>query len=113
MKHIIAFVKPNMLDDVIFALHEIEGFPGASLSEVQGIGRGLGRRANDKDRTPYHELPRSMRIEIACPGALVNEIMETIQAKAHTGLPGDGNIYLCDLEDAIRIRTGERGEAAM
>lgn len=113
MKRIVAFVKPNMLDDVIFALHEIEGFPGASISEVQGIGGGPRKQQGSLDRTPFREFPKSIRIEIVCPLSKAQEIVSTIQAKAHTGLPDDGKLYISNVEDAIRIRTGERGEAAV
>ena len=113
MKRIIAFVKPNMLDDVIFALHEVENFPGASISEVQGIGSGSREHLGHSDRTPFHAFPRSVRIEIVCSSGRVEEIVETIQKKAHTGLPDDGKIYISPVEDAIRIRTEERGESAV
>lgn len=112
MKRIVAFVKPNMLDDVIFALHEVESFPGASISEVQGIGGGSREHLKHGDRTPFHAFPKSVRMEIVCPAAKVEEIVKTIQEKAHTGLPDDGKIYVSPVEDAIRIRTGERGELA-
>lgn len=110
MKRIIAFIKPNMLDDVIFALHEIEDFPGANISEVQGIGHSSSERLKHDDRTPYHALSKSVRMEIVCSAALVERIVETLQLKAHTGLPDDGNIYVSAVEDAMRIQTGERGE---
>lgn len=113
MKRIVAFVKPNMLDDVIFALHEIQGFPGASISEVQGIGSGSRDHLKHGDRTPFHAFPKSVRMEIVCPATRVLEIVKTIQEKAHTGLPDDGKIYISRVEDAIRIRTGERGETAV
>lgn len=113
MKRIVAFVKPNMLDDVVFALHEIEEFPGASISEVQGIGSGSRKHLRSTDRTPFREFPKSVRIEIVCPASNVEEITRTIQAKAHTGLPDDGKIYISTVEDAIRIRTGERGATAV
>jgi len=113
MKRIIAFVKPNMLDDVIFALHEIDNFPGASISEVQGIGSGSRDHLEHADRTPFHAFPRSVRIEVVCTAAQVEGIVETIQQSAHTGLPDDGKIYISAVEDAVRIRTGERGESAV
>ncbi len=113
MKRIVAFVKPNMLDDVIFALHEIEDFPGASISEVQGIGSGSRDHLKHGDRTPFHAFPKSVRMEIVCLAARVEEIVETIREKAHTGLPDDGKVYVSPVEDALRIRTGERGDAAV
>ena len=112
MKRIVAFVKPNMLDDVISALHEIESFPGASISEVQGIGGGSREHLEHGDRTPFHAFPKSVRMEIVCPADRAETILKTIEAKAHTGLPDDGKIYVSAVEDAIRIRTGERGEPA-
>jgi nitrogen regulatory protein P-II 1 len=113
MKRIVAFVKPNMLDDVIFALHDIEKLPGASISEVQGIGGGSHKHRGESDRAPFHEFPRSVRIEIVCPAHRVEEIVAAIQATAHTGLPDDGKIYISPVDDAVRIRTGERGGAAV
>jgi nitrogen regulatory protein PII len=112
MKRIVAFVKPNMLDDVIFALHEIEDFPGASISEVQGIGSGSRKHLKHGDRTPFHAFPKSVRMEIVCPADQAETIIKTIEAEAHTGLPDDGKIYVSAVEDAVRIRTGERGEPA-
>lgn len=113
MKRIVAFVKPNMLDEVIFALHAVADFPGASISEVQGIGSGARAHLGHGDRTPFHAFPKSVRMEIVCRGARVEEIVETIRKNAHTGLPDDGKIYISPVEEALRIRTGERGEAAV
>jgi len=113
MKRIIAFVKPNMLDDVIFALHEVADFPGASLSEVRGIGSGARDHLGHGDRTPFHAFPKSVRLEIVCPGDRVEEMVETIHKNAHTGIPDDGKIYISPVEDALRIRTGERGEVVV
>ena len=113
MRRIVALVKPNMLDDVIFALHSVDGFPGASIAEVQRIGRGSHDHLQHDDRTPLHAFPKSVRMEIVCPAAMVEELVRTIRDKAHTGLPDDGKIYVSPVEDALRIRTGERGEAAI
>lgn len=113
MKRIIAFVKPNMLDDVIFALHGVSNFPGASISDVQGIGSGPREQLGHGDRTPFHAFPKSVRMEIVCPDDRVEEIVETIRENAHTGLPDDGKIYISPVEDALRIRTGERGKTAV
>ncbi len=113
MKRIVAFVKPNMLDDVIFALHEVTDFPGASMSEVQGIGSGTREHLGHGDRTPFHAFPKSVRLEIVCPADRVEEIVETIRKNAYTGLLDDGKIYISPVDDSLRIRTGERGEAAV
>lgn len=113
MKRIIAFVKPNMLDDVVLALHTVDAFSGASISEVQGIGSGSRDHLIPADRTPFHAFPTSVRMEIVCKADRVEEIVETIRKSAHTGLPDDGKIYVSPVEKALRIRTGERGDAAV
>ena len=107
MKRIVAFIKPNMLDDVIFALHEIESFPGACISEVHDIGSGSPDLEEHVDRTPFHGFPKLARMELVCATAQYEEIVETIRDKAHTGLQDDNNIYVSTVEDAIRIRTGK------
>lgn len=114
MKRIIAFIKPNMLDDVVFGLHTIEDFPGATISEVRGIGRGIHHHANGTaEKRRSFGFPVSVRLEIVCPTAMAEEIVATIAREAHTGLPDDGKIIVCPVDDALRIRTGERGEAAI
>ncbi|MBT7303368.1 MAG: P-II family nitrogen regulator [Victivallales bacterium] len=114
MKRIIAFIKPNMQDDVIFALHRIEDFPGATISEVRGIGRGIHHHATgDAARRRSFGFPVSVRLEIVCPTNLAEEIVSAIASEAHTGLAGDGKIIICPVEDALRIRTGERGDEAI
>lgn len=109
MKRITAFIKPNMLDDVIFALHDIEGFPGATISEVQDIGCGARNQSTHTDRTPLHGFLKSIRMEIVCATKLTGKIVETIQHKAHTGLPDDGKIYISPIDDTESIQTGEHG----
>jgi len=113
MKRIIAFIKPNMLEDVVFALHKVEGLPGASISEVKGIGCGMKDHVVDHSREAFHSFPKAVRIEIACVDEQVEEVIAVIEEHAHTGLPDDGKIYVSDVEQAVRIRTGERGEKAV
>jgi len=113
MKRIIAFIKPIMRDDVIFALHDIEGFPGARICEVQDTGGGSPDKSEPGDRTPFHAWPKLVRLEIVCPTERVEEIAETIRKQAHTGLAGDGKIYISAIEDTICIRSGERGPSAV
>ncbi len=113
MKMIIAFVKPHKLADVTVALHEVEGLSGATMSDVRGFGRGRAKTAPDKvyyDTLDY--VPR-VRLEIACPDELVEEVLAVIEANAHTGLRGDGKIYVTPIDEAVRISTGERGEVAV
>jgi len=114
VKRIIAFIKPNMLDTVIFALHRIKDFPGAAISEVRGIGRGIHDHANGTaKRRRSFGFPVSVRLEIVCPTSQTEQIATTIASEAHTGLPDDGKIVICPVDDALRIRTGERGEEAI
>ena len=113
MKHVVAFIKPHKLDDVILALHKIEGLTGASISDVRGIGRN-GRTENpDQGQTLSWELKPHVKLDVFCTDDLVEQIVSTIQGSAHTGLPFDGKIYVSHVGQAIRIRNGERGEGAV
>ena len=113
MKRIVAFIKSNMLEDVVFALHKIEEFAGASISEVKGIGCGMKDHVADHGGGPFHSFPKSVRMELVCVNEQAEEIVAAIEERAHTGLPDDGKIYVSDVEQAIRIRTGDRGEKAV
>lgn len=113
MKRIVAFIKPNMLEDVVFALHKVEGFAGASISEVKGIGCGMKDHVANHSREAFHNFPAAVRIESVCVDEQVEEIITAIEEHAHTGLPHDGKIYVSDVKQAVRIRTGERGEKAV
>lgn len=113
MKRIIAFLKPNMLNDVICALHEMEGFPGASISEVKGIGRGMDEHVKGSHHEPFHGFPVSVRLETICRDAQVDQITGIIEKNAHTGRPHDGKIFVCPIETAVSIRTGEHGESVV
>ena len=90
MKHIIAIIKANMLDDVIFALHHIEDFPGATMSEVKEIGCGFHQHLKKAQQTPSFFSPDRVRIEIVCNDGQLNEIVSTIEKNAHTGKANDG-----------------------
>ncbi len=113
MKMVTAFIKSHKLVDVTLALHDIEGLSGASVSDIRGFGRGRAKGAPDR---VLHEtldyLPR-VRIEIACADDIVDLVVSTIEQNARTGLRGDGKVYVSTLDQALRISTGERGEAAV
>ena len=87
MKMITAFIKPHKLMDVTDALHGVEGLSGGSVSDV--------------------------RVEVACPDELVGRVVTVIETASHTGLRGDGKIYVAPLDQAVRISTGERGDDAV
>jgi nitrogen regulatory protein P-II 1 len=109
MKRIIAVIKPTMLDDVIFALHKIEDFPGATMTEVRGMGRGFRKYIQEKSTYSTFGYPAQVRIEVVCKEAQVEKIVSTIEQSARTGKPGDGKIFISDVEEAVRISTGQRG----
>jgi len=112
MKMVIAFIKKNKFDEAMFALHRIEGLTGASSSEVHGFGRDRSSPSEQKPEISLDFKPH-IRLEIACHSELVEQVIATIQKAAHTGLQGDGKIYVLPLDESIRIRSGERGESAV
>ena len=113
MKRIIAIVKPNMLDDVIFALHQIEDFPGATMVEVKGMGRSFHKHVENRRNSSSIGYPAQIRIEIICFDEQVDLIVRTIEENARTGKSGDGKIFISSIEGAVRIRSGQRGEDAI
>ena len=112
MKTVIAFVQPFMAEKVIQALHGIEGLSGATCTRVQGFGRGRSRTAEGR-REDLLGTSVKMRIDAMIPDHLERDVVEAIRHAAHTGRKGDGKIFVLPLERAIRIRTGEEGEAAV
>jgi len=113
MKEIKAYIKPHKLDAVIHALHGIEGLTGGSTVHAHGFGRSKGRSERHRIEDALELLAPHVKIEVVCPDRLVDEVVSVIQTHAHTGLRGDGKIYVIGVEDAIRIATGERGEVAV
>ena len=112
MKKIEAIIKPFKLDEVKNALTKI-GIQGMTVTEVKGFGRQKGHTESYRG-TEYaiDFLPKS-KIEIIIPDELVTPVIETIERAAKTGKIGDGKIFLSQVEEIIRIRTGERGKDAM
>ncbi|MEX0599470.1 MAG: P-II family nitrogen regulator [Rhodothermales bacterium] len=114
MKEIRAHVKPHRLSDVTLALHHVDGLTGMSVSEVKGFGRGHASGEPRSGREDVVDYVLHSRIEIFCRDEMVDDVVEAIRRAAHTGLRGDGKIYvLSHVEDAVRISTGERGQAAV
>ncbi len=112
MKKVEAIIKPFKLDEVKDALSKI-GIFGMTVTEVKGFGRQKGHvevyRGTEYEVT---FIPK-IKIEVIVPDAIIDKVISTILEKAKTGDIGDGKIFLYSLEDVIRIRTGERGEAAI
>ncbi|HEW78475.1 MAG TPA: P-II family nitrogen regulator [Phycisphaerales bacterium] len=113
MKMILAFIKHRKFDDVMLALHKIEGLSGASSSNIQGFGSDCSRHGSEEEPEISMCVQPHIRLEIACHSELVDEVLSTITKAAHTGLRGDGKIYVLPLEEAVRISSGERGEDAV
>ncbi|MEK7274014.1 MAG: P-II family nitrogen regulator [Candidatus Desantisbacteria bacterium] len=104
MKQIKAFIRPECLDEVEDALQLIEGLPGLAITRVAGYGRG---------KSGVRELQEKVELQTVVHDDLVEMVISTIQKSAHTGNMGDGKIFIANIEDALRIRTGERGESAI
>ncbi|MDT8300911.1 MAG: P-II family nitrogen regulator [Sedimentisphaerales bacterium] len=112
MKMVIAFIKENKLGEVMLALHKIGGLTGASSSKIHGFGRDRSKHGTTQEPEISLDFKPHVRLEIACHGELVNKVLSTIEWAAHTGLRGDGKIFVLPLEQAVRISSGERGEDA-
>ena len=112
MKLVTAIVKPFKLDEVREALAEL-GVNGLTVTEVKGFGRQKGHTELYRgDEYVVDFLPK-VKIEAAVPDELLEQCLESIQKSARTGKIGDGKIFVFDIEQAIRIRTGETGDAAV
>ena len=112
MKKIEAIIKPFKLDEVIEALTEI-GVEGVSVTEIRGFGRQKGRTEIYKGAEYVVDFLPKIKIEIVLADSLCSAAVEAIQKAAKTGKIGDGKIFVIDVEQAIRIRTGEKNEAAL
>ncbi len=112
MKMIIAVIKPSKLDEVREALTEI-GVAGMTVSEVKGFGRQKGHREIYRGAEYTINFVPKIKLEIALDDAIAERAIETIQKTANTGQIGDGKIFVVDMSEAIRIRTGETGAEAL
>jgi nitrogen regulatory protein PII len=113
VKHIIAFIKEHKLSEVTLALHKVEGLTGMSVTDAKGFGRGWGKRPDQHPKEDPGDFRPTCRVELFCRDDLAEELVRTIETAAHTGLRGDGKIYVLPVEEAVRISTGERGETAV
>ncbi|MBI3002517.1 MAG: P-II family nitrogen regulator [Candidatus Methylomirabilales bacterium] len=112
MKKIEAIIKPFKVDEVKTALAEI-GIQGLTISEVKGFGRQKGHTELYRGAEYTIDFLPKVKVEIVVPDAKCDQVVDTIQAAAKTGRIGDGKIFILPCEEAVRIRTGERGEAAI
>src|SRR3954467_7257736 len=112
MKKVEAVIKPFKLDEVKEALHEI-GIQGLTVTEAKGFGRQKGHTELYRGAEYVVDFLPKVKIEIVMDDALVERAVEAIQQAAHTGRIGDGKIFISQVEEVVRIRTGERGVEAI
>ena len=112
MKKIEAIIKPFKLDDVKDALHEI-GLQGMTVTDVRGFGRQKGHTELYRGAEYVVDFLPKVKIEIVTTDALVQRAIEAIAQAAHSGRIGDGKIFVTNIENAVRIRTGETGDDAI
>ncbi|MCI4644541.1 MAG: P-II family nitrogen regulator [Hyphomonadaceae bacterium] len=112
MKKLEAIVKPFKLDDVKEALHSI-GLQGMTVVEAKGFGRQRGHTELYRGAEYVVDFLPKLKIELIIPDADVEKAVEAISKAAQTGKIGDGKIFISDMTDAVRIRTGERGDLAL
>jgi nitrogen regulatory protein P-II 1 len=112
MKKIEAIIKPFKLDEVKDALNAI-GIQGITVTEVKGFGRQKGHTELYRGAEYVVDFLPKVKLEIIAADNLVAKIIETIETAAKTGRIGDGKIFIIPVEEVVRIRTGERGEAAI
>lgn len=112
MKFITAIIKPFKLDDVRESLSEI-GVQGLTVTEVKGFGRQKGHTELYRGAEYVVDFLPKVKLEVAVASDQVNAVIEAITKAARTGKIGDGKIFVYDLEQALRIRTGETDDAAL
>ena len=112
MKKIEAIIKPFKLDEVKEALHEV-GLQGITVLEAKGFGRQKGHTELYRGAEYVVDFLPKVKLEIVVEDDMLDRAVEAIQNAAHTGRIGDGKIFIFPVEDAIRVRTGERGREAI
>jgi len=112
MKKLEAIVRPHLLEAVKNALQEV-GIVGMTVTEVKGFGRQKGHTETYRGSEYKVEFLPKIKLEVALGDELVEQAVEAVLRTAKTGKFGDGKVFVSPLEDVVRIRTGERGEAAL
>jgi nitrogen regulatory protein P-II 1 len=112
VKKVEAIIKPFKLDEVKDALAEV-GIKGMTVTEVKGFGRTGGKREVYRGSAYVVDFVPKVKLEVVVSDALVRSTVEAIEKSAQTGRIGDGKIFVSGVEEAVRIRTGERGEDAV
>ena len=112
MKLVVAIIKPFKLDEVREALTEL-GVTGMTVTEVKGFGRQKGQTEIYRGAEYSTNMVPKLKVEVACAADLSPRVVEAIQAAANTGAIGDGKIFVLDIGEAVRIRTGETDANAL
>jgi len=112
MKKIEAIIQPFKLDEVKSALQDI-GIDGMTISEVRGHGRQKGHKETYRGQEYSVDLLPKVKVEMVVPSERSDEVVKALSGAARTGKIGDGKIFLYDVAEAIRIRNGDRGDAAL
>ncbi len=112
MKRVEAIIKPFKLDEVKDALSEV-GIQGMTVTEVKGFGRTGGKKEVYRGSAYVVDFVPKVKLEIVVPDNMVKEVLDAIEKSAKTGRIGDGKIFVTPIDEAVRIRTGERGEEAI
>ena len=112
MKKIEAIIRPEKVEEVRQAIEAV-GYPGITITEAEGHGKQKGVTQQWRGETYRVEFLPKVKLELVVSDADVERIVQAIIAAAKTGAVGDGKIFVTDVRDAIKIRTGERGEPAL
>jgi len=108
MREIKAIIRPERLSDVLHALHAMPSLPGITISTVQGFGRRHRLEAE-----PTFDQVQMTKLEVVVPAAVAADVVQVIERAAHTGQLGDGKIFVLPVEQAVKIRSGERDMSAL
>jgi nitrogen regulatory protein P-II 1 len=112
MRRVEAIIKPFKLDDVKAALSDV-GIQGMTVTEVKGFGRTGGKAEVYRGSAYKVDFVPKVKVEIVVPDAMVQQVLDAILASAKTDRIGDGKIFVTPVDEAVRIRTGERGDEAV
>lgn len=113
MKQIQAYIKPHKTGDVARALRRVSGLSGMTVFDARGWGHGKMRAEGHHAEAGISDFEPHTKIEICCDDDVVEQAVEAIRKAAHTGLAGDGKVYVVNVESVVRISTGQRDEEAL
>ena len=113
MKLVLAIVKPFKVTEIVDAVVDDSMFPGLTTFCVEGFGREKTAVHEHTREEDLRDFTQHAAVLVASPAERVSQVVECIRRAAHTGLAGDGKIFVLDLEEAVRIATGDRGEDAL